>query len=287
MQRRAAAVEAAALAADAEEDTAASDGEAAGIITEDALAGRKSQKEKVEELIQGGPAWAQTGAGAASAVWTAQPIVRGVGYLLGLYLVYTLWVAAKRVWAGLNSPQAQRKRYIRKNQRVLETLHPFLPHTRDALTWQTVSKIRSGTGFSSMEIFRKYLLFALEQRKFDVDTVADIVKLREVCNIEDGEVQEAMLKIAGNTLGKYGIVTRSTAGLTAEGVAQKATLNAMVGKYLYLAELPGLVSQSDAELTQNTRWQLLETFGCTEEDLAGLRITLDDTVDGDSLEKLV
>ena len=72
-----------------------------------------------------------------------------------------------------------------------------------------------------------------------------------------------------------------------QGVAQKATLNAMVGKYLYLAELPGLVSQSDAELTQNTRWQLLETFGCTEEDLTGLRITLDDTVDGDSLEKLV
>ncbi len=50
--------------------------------------------------------------------------------------------------------------------------------------------LRMKTGFSAVELFRKYLWYALRERKFDADTVADLVHLREQLDLSDDQVSE-------------------------------------------------------------------------------------------------
>jgi len=51
--------------------------------------------------------------------------------------------------------------------------------------------LRMKTGFSAVELFRKYLWYALRERKFDADTVADLVHLREQLDLSDDQVSVA------------------------------------------------------------------------------------------------
>ena len=51
--------------------------------------------------------------------------------------------------------------------------------------------LRMKTGFSAAELFRKYLWYALRERKFDADAVADLVHLREQLDLSDDQVSRA------------------------------------------------------------------------------------------------
>ena len=50
------------------------------------------------------------------------------------------------------------------------------------------------TGFSSVELFRKYLWYALREHKFDPDTVADLIHLRQQLKLTDDEVRHIRVK---------------------------------------------------------------------------------------------
>ena len=52
----------------------------------------------------------------------------------------------------------------------------------------TVQGIIGRTGFSPTEAFRKYLWFALRERKFDQDAVDDLVQLKTALRLQDSEV---------------------------------------------------------------------------------------------------
>lgn len=52
----------------------------------------------------------------------------------------------------------------------------------------TVQGIIGRTGFSPTEAFRKYLWFALRERKFDQDAVDDLVQLKMSLRLQDSEV---------------------------------------------------------------------------------------------------
>ena len=52
----------------------------------------------------------------------------------------------------------------------------------------TVQGIIGRTGFSPTEAFRKYLWFALRERKFDQDAVDDLVQLKAALRLQDSEV---------------------------------------------------------------------------------------------------
>ncbi len=51
-----------------------------------------------------------------------------------------------------------------------------------------VRGLKSKSGFSATEIFRKYLWYLLRERKFDEDAVADLAALRTALSMTDEEV---------------------------------------------------------------------------------------------------
>lgn len=52
------------------------------------------------------------------------------------------------------------------------------------------------TGFTSAEIFRKYLWYLLRERKFDQEAVADVVQLKTSLQLSDEEVRSSYASFA-------------------------------------------------------------------------------------------
>jgi hypothetical protein len=77
---------------------------------------------------------------------------------------------------------------IDKNKRLVEDLSAYLPSRRSELTPSIAAKIRSSSGFSAVEVFRKYLWYVLRERTFDPDAVADMVQLKLALGLPDGDV---------------------------------------------------------------------------------------------------
>ena len=62
----------------------------------------------------------------------------------------------------------------------------------DGAVWVHAGVVRGlkmKSGFSSTEIFRKYLWYLLRERKFDEDAVADLAALRSALNMTDEEAR--------------------------------------------------------------------------------------------------
>lgn len=49
--------------------------------------------------------------------------------------------------------------------------------------------LQKTTGFTTSEIFRKYLWYLLRERKFDSDAVNDVVQLKASLQLSDAEVR--------------------------------------------------------------------------------------------------
>ena len=66
------------------------------------------------------------------------------------------------------------------NLRLVTELGKFLPDNRSKLTSGIVNGIKRSTGFTNVEVFRKYLWFLLRERKFDPAAVDDLIALKVV-----------------------------------------------------------------------------------------------------------
>lgn len=62
-------------------------------------------------------------------------------------------------------------------------LNKFLPDKREKLSSGTVRGIQRSTGFTSIEVFRKYLWYLLRERKFDQAAVDDMVAIKVRLNL--------------------------------------------------------------------------------------------------------
>lgn len=77
---------------------------------------------------------------------------------------------------------------IDKNKALVEALSSYLPSRRAELTPSVASGLRRRSGYSSVEVFRKYLWYLLRERSFDPDAVADMVALKRCLGLSDEEV---------------------------------------------------------------------------------------------------
>mmetsp|Transcript_9838 Transcript_9838/g.25274 ORF Transcript_9838/g.25274 Transcript_9838/m.25274 type:complete len:102 (-) Transcript_9838:1084-1389(-) len=66
-----------------------------------------------------------------------------------------------------------------------------------------------------------------------------------------------------------------------------AAERSIFSKLLYLAELPEMVTQQEAEISQNLSWQILEIFGATSDDADKLRIRTLSELETEDLESLM
>lgn len=86
-----------------------------------------------------------------------------------------------------------------------------------------IQRLQRASGFTPVEVFRKYLWFVLRERKFDLDAVADMVALKGALGLSDEEVAEALRERAQRIYDKYGTLMLSTEGMSAAGLQRKAT----------------------------------------------------------------
>lgn len=188
----------------------------------------------------------------------------GMGAFMGVTFVIALGRTALK---GFSS-QGKRTRTINKNKAVVDEFSKFLPGNRAGLTGSVIGGIRFRTGFSPVELFRKYLWFLLRERKFDQEAVDDLIALKAVLALNDAHVAEALGERAKRVYEKYGNVMLDTTGMSAAGIERKATSRALFSKMQYLIENEALVSSPEEAARVNLR----DIFGATEDDAARLRI---------------
>lgn len=183
------------------------------------------------------------------------------------------------------TPRAKRKRKINRNRFVVETIDGFLPDRRQELDAKAIQGLGKATGFNHRELFRKYLKYLLNERKFDAQAVADVIHLKQACGLSDMEIVEAINETGEAVFKQTGILMRTMDGMTMEGLQKKAMGRVKFSKLLYLAETDELVHR-DGEAAPSMR--LLDIFGATSEDAEDCRIkVLGDEPSLDALERLM
>eukprot|EP00271_Cylindrocystis_brebissonii_P020058 TRINITY_DN6484_c0_g1_i2.p1 TRINITY_DN6484_c0_g1~~TRINITY_DN6484_c0_g1_i2.p1 ORF type:complete len:423 (+),score=63.03 TRINITY_DN6484_c0_g1_i2:102-1271(+) len=210
----------------------------------------------------------------------------GLPWLLALpiaYMVVTFaWTVFRRV-QKFNSPKGRRRRQIGKNALLNEMLDEFFPDKREALTEAELAKIQRECGFAPPEILRKYIRYALNERAFTPDVVADLIHLRKLTLMSHAEVAEILNDVASRIVKAKGVIVMNTEGMTEKGIKRKAAVGALFAKLLYLSEVEEFCSRS-----VHDKLRLKEEFGVTDDDADTVRIeTLSQVSDVDSFERMV
>ncbi|XP_042508108.1 uncharacterized protein LOC122084108 isoform X2 [Macadamia integrifolia] len=137
------------------------------------------------------------------------------------------------------------------------------------------------TGFDMGEILRKYIRYAMNERPFNADLVADLIQLRKASMLDDATVAEILNEISRRIVRDKGPVVMDVSGYTEKGLRRKLAVQSLFGKVLYLSELPEFCSRDSSLIVK-------EIFGVTDDDVDTLRIhTFPEDGDMDSIQKMV
>lgn len=200
------------------------------------------------------------------------------------YLSITFIIAVVKTVLKYNSPKAKRRRLVDKNAFLVKSINDYFPLGRLELDNEELKKLESKTEFNTQEVLRKYIRYALNERPFNPDMVADLIHLRKVSELEDSEIAEILNDVSRRIVKEKGPVLMDTRGLTEKGVKRKAAVQALFSKLLYLSELDEFCSSAECR----SSLKLKEIFGVTDEDANSIRIeTLSEVADMESLEKMV
>ncbi|OAE29406.1 hypothetical protein AXG93_2090s1120 [Marchantia polymorpha subsp. ruderalis] len=199
------------------------------------------------------------------------------------YAAISFVIAVVKTARKLSSPREKRRQQIGKNAWLCETLSDYLPAKREALTPKVFEEIAKQSKFDAEEVMRKYIRYALNERPFNPELVADLIHLKGVTGLDDETVVEVLNEVSRRIVKAKGPVIMKTTGFTEKGLKRKAAVQALFSKILYLAELDQFCS------TENrSSLSIKEIFGVTEEDANNIRIeSLSGTTELESLEKSV
>ncbi|KAJ6983809.1 hypothetical protein NC653_026585 [Populus alba x Populus x berolinensis] len=144
------------------------------------------------------------------------------------------------------------------------------------LTWSNLK-----TGFTMVDIVRKYIRYALNEKPFNPELVANLIQLRKASMLDDSRVAEILNDISRRIVREKGPVVMNMSGYSEKGFKRKLAVQALFGKVFYLSELPEFCSRDSSLVVK-------EIFGVADEDADQLRLhTLSEAGDMDSLEKMV
>ncbi|KAH7521279.1 hypothetical protein FEM48_Zijuj07G0016100 [Ziziphus jujuba var. spinosa] len=136
-------------------------------------------------------------------------------------------------------------------------------------------------GFGIEEILRKYIRYALNEKPFNPDLVADLIQLRKASGLDDSQIAGILNEISRRIVQDKGPVVMNISGYSEKGFKRKLAVQALFGKVFYLSELPEFCSKDSSLVVK-------EIFGVADEDAIKLRMhTLSEAGDMDSLEKMV
>lgn len=132
-----------------------------------------------------------------------------------------------------------------------------------------------------VDIVRKYIRYALNEKPFNPELVANLIQLRKASMLDDSQVAEILNDISRRIVREKGPVVMNMSGYSEKGFKRKLAVQALFGKVFYLSELPEFCSRDSSLVVK-------EIFGVADEDADQLRLhTLSEAGDMDSLEKMV
>jgi len=273
-------------------DAEASDVEASDVEgNEGAHAGERAhptidelKEEVIEEEVEEVTVMGRVSEGLRSA--SENPGLRNLGGLGFFFLASTFAYSCYKVFRKATSGRARRKRTVNKNVEVVERLKHFFPHERNSLNRGVVKGLSLKTGYTSAEIFRKYLRYKLTEEPFTLDFVADVLALKNACELDGEEMKEILVESGERMLKKYGTLMTNLAGLTQSGMERKIDGAGKFAKLMYLADLDEFIDKTAGGEVQ---LKLKEMFGATDEDYNKVKITAlgSDEVDVSSLNTMI
>ncbi|PSC72945.1 importin-9 isoform X1 [Micractinium conductrix] len=191
------------------------------------------------------------------------PAARIAGAVAAVFLGGTFLLT---MWRMARDPQRKRSKTVNKNKLVVDTIGKYLPGNRAGLSGATFGLLKMQTGFSSQDVFRKYLWFLLRERQFDEEALGDLVALKAALGLTDEQVAEALAERAQRVYDKYGTVMVNLEGMSQAGIERKAASRNLFIKLLSLSESRGLLAAEAAE-----KVDLGKIFGVTQRDILTLR----------------
>ncbi|KAK9115483.1 hypothetical protein Sjap_014430 [Stephania japonica] len=204
--------------------------------------------------------------------------------LLALPLAYagiTFLIAFLNTLRKFNSPTHKRRKLVNKNAMLCKSIDDLFQKGRNEVQHSTLKDLMHQTGFDMEEIFRKYIRYAMNEKPFNPDMVADLIQFRKSSMLEDAQVAEILNDISRRIVRDKGPVVMDMSAYSEKGFKRKLAVQALFGKIFYLSELPEFCSKDSSLIIK-------DIFGVTDEDAATLRAhTLSESGDVDSLDKML
>ncbi|KAJ9190636.1 hypothetical protein P3X46_001817 [Hevea brasiliensis] len=205
-------------------------------------------------------------------------------WILALPLAYagiTFVIAFVKTLKKFSSPKEKHRRLVNKNAMLCKSIDELFQKGGDALQQSALKVLENKTGFSMEDILRKYIRYALNEKPFNAELVANLIQLRRVSTLDDSQVADIVNDISRRIVKEKGPVVMDMTGYTERGFKRKLAVQALFGKVYYLSELPEFCSMDSSLVVK-------EIFGVTDEDADKLRLhTLSEAGDLDSLDKMV
>ncbi|XP_078167731.1 ribosomal RNA small subunit methyltransferase J [Carex rostrata] len=207
-------------------------------------------------------------------------------WLLAVPLAYvglTFVIAVVKTVRKFTSPKAKRKKLVEKNIFLLDAIDNLFKRGREAVSNSALKGLMKKTGFSMDEILRKYIRYALNQNKFDLERVMNLIHLRKATMLADDDVAEILNEISRRIVKEHGPVFMDLdlSALTTKGRDKRVYVRGLFQKILYLAELPEFCTVDNSLIIK-------EIFGVTDEDAETIRYqTLSEYDDVESMMKKV
>ncbi|CAG7879044.1 unnamed protein product [Brassica rapa] len=196
------------------------------------------------------------------------------------YAVTTLVTTAVKTVNKLSSPKAQRKKLVNQNAMICKSMDELLQREGTVSSFE-LKALEEKTEFNMDEILRKYIHYALKEKPFNPDLVANLIHLRRASGLNESQIPEVLNEISRSIVKEKGPVVMNKQGFTEKGFKRKLAVQTLFGKIYYLSELPDFCLKDNSLVVK-------EIFGVTDEDAEKLRIhALAEAGDLDSLEKMV
>ncbi|KAK9076301.1 hypothetical protein SSX86_004634 [Deinandra increscens subsp. villosa] len=197
------------------------------------------------------------------------------------YVGISFVIAVVKTFRKFTSPKQARRRLVNKNAELCRSIDGLLEKEKAGVQEEGLKELMQKTGFSMMDIFRKYIRYSLNEKPFDPKLVAALIELRKATMLDDSQVAEVLNEISRRIVKDFGPVVMNTSGYSEKGLRRKLAVQALFGKILYLSELPEFCAREGSLIVK-------EIFGVADEDAEKLRLhTVAEGGDMDSLEKMV
>ncbi|KAL6970150.1 hypothetical protein U1Q18_029855 [Sarracenia purpurea var. burkii] len=197
------------------------------------------------------------------------------------YVGISFVVAFVKTVRKFNSPKQIRRKLVSKNAMLCKSIDELFERGTDGIQQSALNGLIQKSGFGMEEILRKYIRYALNEKPFSPDLVANLIQLRKASSLDDSQVAEILNEISRRIVKDKGPVVMDMSGYSEKGFKRKIAVQTLFGKVYYLSELPDFCSRDNSLIVK-------EIFGVTDEDAEKLRLhTLSEAGDLDSLEKKI